>query len=89
MATQRTADWYYDGCRPSSPGTTFSDIGERGGYDSAAHATMTMDELEGGGIALEITRYHADRHGTLGNSAARGLAVRPRPGRVMPFASPP
>lgn len=47
------------------PGTTFSDIDERGGYDSAANATMTMDELERW-MALEITRYHADRHGTLG-----------------------
>lgn len=47
------------------PGTTFSDIDERGDYDSAANATMTMDELERW-LALEITRYHADRHGTLG-----------------------
>lgn len=47
------------------PGTTFSDIDERGGYDSAANATMTMDELERW-MALEIVRYHADRHGTLG-----------------------
>jgi putative transposase len=47
------------------PGTTFSDIDERGGYDSAANATMTMDELERW-MALEITRYHADRHRTLG-----------------------
>lgn len=47
------------------PGTTFSDIDERGGYDSAANATMTMDELERW-MALEIVRYHADRHGALG-----------------------
>lgn len=47
------------------PGTTFSDIDERGDYDSAANATMTMDELERW-MALEIMRYHADRHGTLG-----------------------
>lgn len=47
------------------PGTTFSDIDERGGYDPAANATMTLDELERW-MALEITRYHADRHGTLG-----------------------
>lgn len=47
------------------PGTTFSDIDERGDYDSAANATMTMDELERW-MTLEITRYHADRHGTLG-----------------------
>jgi putative transposase len=46
-------------------GTTFSDIDERDGYDSVANATMTMDELERW-MALEITRYHADRHGTLG-----------------------
>ena len=68
------------------PGTTFSDIGERGGYDSAAHATMTMDELERW-IALEITRYHADRHGTLGIpplEAWREAAAR----RVMPLRHP-
>jgi putative transposase len=47
------------------PGTTFSDIDERSGYDSAANATMTMDELERW-MALEITRYHAYRHRTLG-----------------------
>ncbi|PZN95063.1 MAG: transposase [Hyphomicrobiales bacterium] len=47
------------------PGTTFSDIDERGAYDSATHATMTMDELERW-MGLEIVRYHADRHGTLG-----------------------
>ncbi|MBA3448928.1 MAG: transposase [Pseudaminobacter sp.] len=47
------------------PGTTFSDIDERGGYDSAANATMTLDELERW-LALEIVRYHADRHGMLG-----------------------
>jgi putative transposase len=47
------------------PGTTFSDIDQRGDYDSAANATMTMDELERW-MALEIARYHADRHGALG-----------------------
>ncbi|RWX58926.1 transposase, partial [Mesorhizobium sp. M4B.F.Ca.ET.089.01.1.1] len=47
------------------PGTTFSDIDERGDYDPVGNAAMTLDELERW-IALEITRYHADRHGTLG-----------------------
>ncbi|MVA52659.1 DDE-type integrase/transposase/recombinase [Agrobacterium vitis] len=47
------------------PGTTFSDIDERGSYDSAANATMTLDELQRW-MALEIARYHADRHGALG-----------------------
>jgi len=47
------------------PGTTFSDVKDRGEYDSTANAAMTLDELERW-IALEITRYHADRHGALG-----------------------
>ncbi|MEQ8933963.1 MAG: Mu transposase C-terminal domain-containing protein [Nitratireductor sp.] len=68
------------------PGTTFSDIDERGGYDSAANATMTMDELERW-MALEITRYHADRHGALGIpplAAWHEAAVR----RVRPVRHP-
>ena len=68
------------------PGTTFSDIGERGSYDPAAHATMTMDELERW-MALEITRYHADRHATLGIpplEAWREASAR----RVMPLRHP-
>jgi putative transposase len=47
------------------PGTTFNDISERGDYDSVGNAAMTLDELERW-LALEIVRYHADRHGTLG-----------------------
>ena len=47
------------------PGTTFSDIEARGDYDSLANSAMTLDELEQW-LALEILRYHAARHGTLG-----------------------
>jgi putative transposase len=47
------------------PGSTFSSIQERGDYDSAANAVMTLDEVERW-FALEITRYHAERHRTLG-----------------------
>lgn len=43
------------------PGTTFSDIEERGDYNSGGRAAMTLDELERW-IGLEITRYHAERH---------------------------
>tara|TARA_R110000796_G_scaffold185461_1_gene302312 strand:+ start:758 stop:2410 length:1653 start_codon:yes stop_codon:yes gene_type:complete len=46
------------------PGTTFSNIQDRGDYDSAAHATMTLDELEHW-MTLEIFRYHSDIHRTL------------------------
>ena len=47
------------------PGTTFSDIDERGAYDSEARAAMTLDELERW-LALEIARYHAARHAGIG-----------------------
>lgn len=47
------------------PGSTFSNIQDRGDYDSAARSAMTLDELERW-LALEITRYHAERHRSLG-----------------------
>jgi putative transposase len=47
------------------PGSTFSSIKDRGDYDSAANSAMTLDELEQW-FALEITRYHAQRHRSLG-----------------------
>lgn len=47
------------------PGTTSSNIAERGAYDPERHAAMTLDELEKW-LALEIVgRYHADIHRTL------------------------
>lgn len=47
------------------PGSTFSSIKDRGDYDSVAKSAMTLDELERW-LALEITRYHAERHHSLG-----------------------
>ncbi|WP_300063909.1 Mu transposase C-terminal domain-containing protein [uncultured Roseobacter sp.] len=47
------------------PGSTFSSIKDRGDYDSVGKSAMTLDELEHW-LALEITRYHAERHSTLG-----------------------
>ncbi|MFU8866183.1 MAG: transposase, partial [Rhodobacterales bacterium] len=47
------------------PGSTFSSIKNRGDYDSEAKSAMTLDELEHW-LALEITRYHAERHRSLG-----------------------
>lgn len=47
------------------PGSTFSNTQDRGEYDSAARSAMTLDELERW-LALEITRYHAERHRSLG-----------------------
>ncbi|MDD9727598.1 transposase family protein [Roseovarius sp. SK2] len=47
------------------PGSTFSSIKDRGDYDSVGKSAMTLDELEHW-LALEITRYHAERHRSLG-----------------------
>ncbi|WP_244426343.1 Mu transposase C-terminal domain-containing protein [Rhizobium sp. PDO1-076] len=51
------------------PGTTSSNIAERGSYDPEKHAVMTLDELEKW-LTLEIVgRYHAEIH--------RGLLLPP------------
>jgi len=47
------------------PGSTFSNIKDRDDYDSVVNSAMTLDELEQW-FALEITRYHAERHRSLG-----------------------
>lgn len=51
------------------PGTTFSNTLKRAEYDSAAHAIMTMDELDRY-IALEIIRYNNRIHSTTGRAPA-------------------
>jgi len=48
------------------PGTTFSDVGEKGDYDSEKNAAVTMDELERW-LVHEITGvYHRQVHSALG-----------------------
>jgi putative transposase len=50
------------------PGTTTSSVAERGDYDSAKSATMTLAEFEAW-LALEIAgRYHRQTHRALGMS---------------------
>lgn len=66
------------------PGTTFSNVADRGAYDSEARAVLTLAELERW-LALEIIgRYHADRHCGLGTPpiAAWGEAVAARPAPI-------
>ncbi|MGA9766417.1 MAG: Mu transposase C-terminal domain-containing protein [Rhodomicrobium sp.] len=47
------------------PGTTFSDIAERGAYDSERHAMMTLKELDHW-LAIQIVgRYHQQIHRSL------------------------
>ena len=47
------------------PGTTFSNIADRGDYDSDAKATMTLRELEKWLVLAIAGQYHNSVHGTL------------------------
>ena len=47
------------------PGTTFSNVAERGAYDPEKHAAMTLDELEKWLTLQIVGRYHAEVHGSL------------------------
>ncbi len=75
------------------PGTTFSDVGDRGDYDSEKNAVMTMDELECW-LVHEITGvYHREVHSALGTTPLaaweRGIAGDATSlGRGKPIAAP-
>lgn len=47
------------------PGTTFSNIAEKGDYDAEGKACMTMGEFEHW-LALQISLYHNTKHSALG-----------------------
>jgi len=51
------------------PGTTFSNIEERGSYDSEARAVLTLRELEKW-LVLAIGTYHESMHSTLWGTPA-------------------
>lgn len=63
------------------PGTTFSNVGERGDYDAEGRACMTLGELEAWLAAQIIGPYHAERHRGIGIPPAlaweEGLQRRP------------
>ncbi|WP_213981574.1 Mu transposase C-terminal domain-containing protein [Sphingomonas sp. dw_22] len=70
------------------PGTTFSNVAERGTYDAAANSAMTLTELETW-IAIQIVGvYHAGLHRGLGRPPnlawEHTVAARPRPLRHPP-----
>ena len=75
------------------PGTTFSDVGEKGDYDSEKNAAVTMDELERW-LVHEITGvYHRQVHSALGTTPLaaweRGIAGDATSlGRGKPIAVP-
>ncbi|MEV6415357.1 Mu transposase C-terminal domain-containing protein [Kribbella sp. NPDC051718] len=51
------------------PGTTFSNVAERGGYDSDGRAVLTMAELNAW-LVLAIACYHGQVHDGLGRTPA-------------------
>ncbi len=51
------------------PGTTFSNIGQRGEYDSDGQAALTLAELQAW-LALAVACYHGQVHETLGRTPA-------------------
>jgi putative transposase len=75
------------------PGTTFSDVSDKGDYDSEKNAAVTMDELERW-LVHEITGvYHREVHSALGTTPlaawVRGIAGDATSlGRGMPIAVP-
>ncbi|MHB8815504.1 MAG: Mu transposase C-terminal domain-containing protein [Steroidobacteraceae bacterium] len=75
------------------PGTTFSDVSDKGDYDSEKNAAVTMDELERW-LAHEITGvYHRQVHSALGTPPLaaweRGIAGDAASlGRGTPIAVP-
>lgn len=74
------------------PGTTFSSVKERDGYDSERHATLTKSEFEEWLVTIICKIYHRRLHsaiglpplrkweiGIFGNAEVQGVGVPPRP----------
>lgn len=74
------------------PGTTFSSIKDREGYDSEKHAALTKSEFEGWLVTLICKVYHQRLHssigmtpqrkweiGIFGNNETQGTGLPPRP----------
>lgn len=64
------------------PGTTFSNVRQRGEYDSAKMAAMTLDEFDRW-FALQVINYHSTAHRGINNFTPQSLweraEVTPRP----------
>jgi putative transposase len=72
------------------PGTTFSNVNEKGAYDSEGRAVLTLAELERW-LALQIAGvYHLSKHSALGKTPLdawqEGIARRKQPLRFPPSA---
>ncbi|RZJ46372.1 MAG: hypothetical protein EON87_04890 [Brevundimonas sp.] len=65
------------------PGTTFSNIRQREKYDSAAKATLTIDDLEKW-LVEQILDYHERRHAGLGCSPRQAWEAMCRDQEIAP-----
>lgn len=78
------------------PGTTFSSIKDREGYDAEKHASMTKSEFETWLVTLICKVYHQRLHssigmspmrkweiGIFGNNQVQGIGLPPRPSDRM------
>ncbi|EGR0264417.1 MULTISPECIES: Mu transposase C-terminal domain-containing protein [Vibrio] len=78
------------------PGTTFSSIKDREGYDAEKHASMTKSEFETWLVTLICKVYHQRLHssigmspmrkweiGIFGNNQVQGIGLPPRPADRM------
>ena len=78
------------------PGTTFSSVKDRDGYDSEKHAMLTKSEFEEWLVALICKVYHRRLHssigltplrkweiGVFGNAEVDGVGIPPRPANGM------
>jgi len=75
------------------PGTTFSNISEKGDYDSEKHAAVTLDELERWLVHAITGVYHREVHRVLGTTPLaaweRGISGDATSlGRGKPVAAP-
>jgi putative transposase len=76
----------------SLPGTTFSSVKDRDGYDSEKHAAMTRSDFEHWLLTRICKIYHQKKHSSLeirplrkweigifGNAEVQGVGISPRP----------
>ena len=69
------------------PGTTFSDVKQKGAYQSEARAILTTSELERW-LALQIAGvYQLSLHSSLGYNTSRCMARMHESTRLHPFVS--
>lgn len=71
--------------RDEVPGTTFSNVAQRGAYDSDGSAVMSLTELNAW-LVLAVACYHGQVHDALGRTPA--VRSGPTPAELMYAGQP-